>query len=123
MGVMFLQQHDGLPTPRLEPRVDAVRFRRDFFQKNFVPVNFGPARRSYLHKSEAMVVSGKKIQEVLDGPEPLDDPFRVIETVNAHAQQATLHTQLTAQSRTLLTRISCFVYSVTIFRKGHTDRI
>src|SRR5580692_13089225 len=112
MRVVFLQQHNGFPTSGLEPRINPVRFRAHLIQKMFVAVYFRAARRSNLHKREAMLVSGMKIQEVLDAPEALNDSLRVIDAIDAHAEQAPVDPQLAAQRRALFSRIPRFVSAV-----------
>src|SRR5580704_11714460 len=123
MRVMFAEKYDRFPPACLESRIDAIRLRAYFFEKVFVAVYFGAARRSYLHEGEAMLEGRVKIQEVFDAAETLDDSLGVVNAIYPHAQQAALYTQFARERRALFSGVSRFVYGVPIFRKRYADRI
>src|SRR5579859_6378071 len=122
--MMLLQQHDGFPSAGLESRVNSLGFGSDFFKEMLVAVDLRAARRANLHKREAVLVVRIEIQEIFDSAETLDDSFRVVHPIHAHAEQASIHTQLVQKCRALLARGFPFRRSiVAILWKRHADRV
>src|SRR5579863_6349647 len=89
----------------------------------FVTIDIRAAWRSNLRKRKAMLVSRIKIEKMFYAAKPLDNPLGVIDAVHAHAKQATLDSQLTAQRGAFFARVPSFVSFMPVFRERHADGI
>src|SRR5690349_7210096 len=107
---MPFQQDNRLPTPGLEPCIDAIRLSGDFVQQPLIAVNFGAAGSADLNKCEASLIGRVKLQEALDPAKSFEDTLRVIHAVDSHPKQSGLDAQLIAQ------RGALFVHRATLLR-------
>src|SRR5262245_36083880 len=87
MRVLALEQLNRFPGFRAEPPVDAIGFRLHLDQQILVPLDARAARRADLHEAEALTIVRKLFEEAFDPQEALEDAFRVIHPVDAHAEK------------------------------------
>ncbi len=102
--MMALQEHDRLPAARIESRVDAFGFGRDFLEEAVVPVDLGPARCADLHEREAPFQIGFCFEQPLDSAEALENAFRVVHAVDADREEFDVESEVVDDRRTLALR-------------------
>jgi hypothetical protein len=83
-------EHDGAVGAAAEPRVHALDDGLDRQAKLLVAVDLHAARRGELHEREASTQLGLALEQALDGLQPLLDALRVVEPIDADAQQRRL---------------------------------
>ena len=93
MAVLALQQNDRLPLIRPESPVDALNFGLDLGLQIVVALDVRAAWRSDLNEGKHSLIARILLQESLDRQKPLQNPFGVIEAVDAQPHHCGFNSQ------------------------------
>ncbi len=100
--VVLGEQQNRLPSAALKLPVDSLGFRFHFEQQILVAFDLRPARRADLHEGETFPVGRMLLEQTFDGSKPFDDAFRVVDPVDAHAEELAEGPDVSADRRPLL---------------------
>ena len=123
VGMVFLAEGNGLPSRRLETRIDAIRFGGDFIEEIFVALDIRPARRTNLHERKTLLVSRIQFEESFQSAEPLKDSFGVVDAIHANSQMRGLNSHFLAQGAAQRAGAVWIDVCPRIFRKRHANGI
>jgi hypothetical protein len=99
MSVVPGEEHDGPPPGGLESAVDARGLRVDGRREFLVTGQAIPTRCGDLDEGEPPDRLGPPLEVPLDTLEALDDAFRVIDAIDAHAERLGCHAERGQQLR------------------------
>src|SRR5580765_2324214 len=87
MALCLLQQLNRTPPGGAEPPVDAIGLDLHVHQQILVALDPRAAWRADLHEGEAAAIVGILLEEPLDAEEALEDALRVVDPIDARADE------------------------------------
>src|SRR5258708_10097681 len=123
MTVMTAEKNDGLPSFRLQSRVDTIGLGRNLRDKVLITLDIRAAGSAELDKRELLLVVRKLVQKSFDSPEPLHDSLRVIDTIHADSKKQCFRSQLRQNVRAVLLRGNAQLGLIHMLRLPHADRM
>src|ERR1700758_3577790 len=97
MIALALDQDDWLPARSLEAAVDSLNLFIHASMKVFIRGNSRTARRGNLREGEALPPPRMLLDQVFHGQQPLHNPFRVIQPIDADSKALGSHAKLAQQ--------------------------
>ncbi|MDF1501664.1 hypothetical protein [Roseisolibacter sp. H3M3-2] len=94
---VLAQQHDRRPVGRPPARVDRVDRRRDLVLERLVGGDLAARRRGDEQEGQAAAQLGRLLPQQVERAQPLGDPLRVVDAVDADAERAAVGGVLRAQ--------------------------